>query len=822
MREFIKRFLRSLWLLLLLGYRKTQPVRYWLNVQYERLDLYYKEHPKAKKLTIIFGPPGFVLFLILLTVWIEIPSRRALRNVQNQVATEVYSADSVLIGRYYIQDRTEIKYEDIAPVVIDALVSTEDARFYDHSGVDFLSLGRVLIKSVFMQDESSGGGSTITQQLAKNLYPRKRYWFFTMLINKLREAVTAQRIEGIYDKHQIIAMYLNTIPFADNAFGIQTAAQRFYSKSANELTTDQAAVLIGMLKATHSYNPRLFPDRALRRRNVVLSRMVRYKTLPQAKYDSLKKLPIDLQYSNISHHEGLAPYFREYLKGELIKWCEENEKEDGSPYNIYTDGLKVYTTIDSKLQTYAENAVTQQMTKLQKIFFDHWGKEKPWVGKEKVLEDAIHRTPRYKQLREQGLSEEEIMEVLQKPIPMKVFTWQGPKDEVISPVDSIIHHLQYLNAGFVAIEPSTGKVKAWVGGTDHDFFQYDHVKTSTKRQVGSIFKPLVYAMAIEKGISPCEFVPASQQTYIDKEGKLWTPKNMGGDYEVEYTMRGALAYSVNTVAAKMIQKAGVESTMKLAHDMGITSEIPDVPSIALGSTSISLFEMTTAYSTIANDGIPVSPYYISSIHDLDGKKYTDFQSKKSITPVLSKRTIQLITRLLQTVVQEGTASPIRWQFGVYNDLGGKTGTTQANADGWFMAMSPKLVMGAWVGADDPRIRFRSTKLGQGSTTALPITGYFMQQVTKDPSYKEIIAAKFPPLPVALQSELDCDFYELSDTLMYKIETSLFKRDSLIQADTLAKVPDETFLQMLYRRKMRIRQAKLQKDTANVNKLEIFN
>jgi penicillin-binding protein 1A len=822
MREFIKKSLRRLWYVLLLAYRKTQPVRAWLNDKYERLDRYYIAHPGAKKLTIIFGPPGFVVLIILLTVWIEIPSRRVLRNIQNQVASEVYSADSVLIGRYYIQDRTEIKYEEIAPVVIDALVSTEDARFYDHSGVDFMSLGRVLVKSVFMQDESSGGGSTITQQLAKNLYPRKHYWFFTILINKLREVATAQRIEGIYNKNQIIALYLNTIPFADNAFGIQTAAQRFYSKKASELTTDEAAVLIGMLKATHSYNPRLFPDRAFRRRNVVLSQMVKYKALPQTKYDSLKKLPIELQYSNISHHEGLAPYFREYLKAELEKWCEEHEKEDGSPYNIYTDGLKVYTTIDSKLQTYAEQAVTKQMTNLQKIFFDHWGKEKPWKGKEKVLEDAIHRTQRYKQLHEQGLSEEEIMEVLQKRIPMKVFTWQGPKDEVISPLDSIVHHLQYLNAGFVAIDPSTGKVKAWVGGTDHDFFQYDHVKTTTKRQVGSIFKPIVYAMAIEQGVSPCEFVPASQQTYIDKEGKLWTPKNMGADYEVNYTMRGALAYSINTVAAKMIQKAGVENTMKLAHDMGITSEIPDVPSIALGSTSISLLEMTTAYSTIANEGIPVSPYYISSIHDLDGKVYDDFQPKKSITPVLSKRTIQLITRLLQTVVQEGTASPIRWQFGAYNDMGGKTGTTQANADGWFMAMSPKLVMGAWVGADDPRIRFRSTKLGQGSTTALPITGYFMQQVIKDKSFKEITSAKFPPLPVALQNELDCDFYEMSDTLMYKIEASLFKRDSIMQADTVAKVPDETFLQMLYRRKMRIQQARLQRDTANVEKLEVFN
>lgn len=822
MRESIKKALRGLWFILLLGYRKTLPLRLWLNDKYERVDRYYAAHPKAKKLTIIFGPPAFIAFIILMTVWIEMPSRRTLRNVQNQVATEVYSADSVLIGRYYIQDRTEVKYEDISPVVIDALIATEDARFYDHSGVDYRSLGRVLVKSVFMQDESSGGGSTITQQLAKNLYPRKRYWMLSMLINKLREVATAQRIENLYDKKQILALYLNTIPFADNAFGIQTASQRFFSKSASELNANEAAVLIGMLKATHSYNPRLFPDRALRRRNVVLSQMVKYKKLTKDKYDSLKKKPIELEYNIVSHHEGLAPYFREYLKAELEKWCEQHEKEDGSNYNIYTDGLKVYTTIDSKLQAYAEDAVTKQMTRLQKIFFDHWGKEKPWKGNEKVLEDAIHRSQRYKQLAEQGLAEEEIMEILQKPILMKVFTWEGPKEEKISPVDSIIHHLQYLNAGFIAIEPGTGKVKAWVGGIDHDFFQYDHVKVTTKRQVGSIFKPIVYAMAIEKGVSPCEFTPASQQTYIDKEGKLWTPKNMGADYEVNYTMRGALAYSINTVAAKMIQKAGVENTMKLARNMGVTSEIPDVPSIALGSTSISLMEMTTAYSTIANEGILVPPYYISSIQDLDGKVYADFQPKKSMTPVLSKRTIQLITRLLQTVVQEGTASPIRWQYGVYSDLGGKTGTTQSNADGWFMAMGPKLVMGSWVGADDPRIRFRSTKLGQGSTTALPITGYFMQQVVKDPTYKEITSAKFAPLPVALQSELDCDFYELSDTLMYKIEASLFKRDSLIQADTLAKVPDETFLQTLYRRKMRIQQAKMQRDTASVNKLEIFN
>jgi len=454
--------------------------------------------------------------------------------------------------------------------------------------------------------------------------------------------------------------------------------------------------------------------------------------------------------------------------------------------------------------------VRQQMTEIQKSFFNHWGKEKPWKGKEEILEQAIQRSTRYKNLQLQGLSEEEIIDEMQKRIPMTLFTWQGPQEAVVSPIDSIIHHLQYLNAGFLAMEPSTGQVKAWVGGIDHDFFQYDHVNVNTKRQVGSIFKPIVYAMALEKGIQPCDLISASQQTYIDKEGEEWTPRNTQIDYEVEYSMPGGLAYSVNTVAVKLIQMAGVNQTMFLAKAMGIESEMPDVPSIALGASSISLMEMTNVYACFANEGVTVSPYSISTIEDLDGKIY-DMKPTAKPRRVFSKETAALMIQMMRGVVNEGTAARLRYQYNIYNDVAGKTGTTQSNADGWFMAITPQLVIGSWVGADDPRIRFRRTDLGRGSSTALPITGLFMKQVNNDKKFKSITNAKFPDLPKPLREKLNCDLYELSDELSLSIQRSILKRDSLIQADTTAN-PPETFLQTIYKRKLRKALAQQRRDS----------
>lgn len=788
---------------------------YWLLVKpwYEKAKHYFKTHRWARIAAYIAGPPFAIFVLLLFVVWFETPWNSELRNIHNQVASEIYSADSVLLGRYYIQDRTEVNYEEIAPAVREALIATEDARFYQHEGVDFRSLGRVIVKSIIQQDESAGGGSTITQQLSKNLYPRKRYWFFSMLINKMREVRTALKLEDIYTKEELLTLYLNTVPFADNVFGIEAAANRFYSVKAKDLSIDQAAVLVGMLKATYSYNPRLFPDRAMRRRNVVLRQMVKYQYLDSMKAISIMRVPIALEYNNISHHQGLAPYFREYLKAELLEWCKANENKDGDNYNLFTSGLKIYTTIDSKLQEYAEHAVHQQMNEIQKTFFNHWGREKPWKGKEIVLEQAIQRSSRYQRLKEQKLSEEDIMKELQKPIPMTLFSWDGPKEAVVSPVDSIIHHLQYLNAGFLAMDPANGAVKAWVGGIDHDFFQYDHVNINTKRQVGSIFKPIVFAMALEKGAEPCKLISASRPTYIDKEGVEWTPRNTQIDYEVEYTMRGALAYSVNTVSAKLIQeKAGVNNTIELAHKMGISSEIPDVPSIALGASSVSLMEMTTVFSCFANHGVSVAPFYISSIHGTDGKVYTDFKKGESGKRVFSETTAELMISMMRSVVNEGTAGRLRYMYGVYNDVAGKTGTTQSNADGWFMAITPKLVIGTWVGADDPRIRFRRTDLGQGSSTALPITAAFLKQVNGDPDFKIISGAKFPGLTTELQGKLDCDLYELNDELISEIKTSIFKRDSTIQADTSVAPPPETFLQTIYKRKLRIKEAQEKRDS----------
>ncbi len=827
MQEYIRRLKRRVIGFFVVAYRwcwRRAWVRPYIRSaeqEYARIHFYFQTHPKARLWARIIGYPLGIFLFFAIFVWIETPGGRELRNIQNQVASEVYSADSVLLGRFFVQDRTEIKYKDIAPAVIDALICTEDARFYQHTGIDYRSLGRVLFKSILQQDESSGGGSTLTQQLAKNLYPRKRYWIFPVLINKLREVRIARKLEDLYTKEELITLYLNTVPFADNVFGIQAAADRFYSKPASELKPDEAALLIGMLKATHSYNPRLFPDRALKRRNVVISQMAKYKRLDPAKAKKLMRLPVELEYNKVSHHQGLAPYFREYVKSELLEWCRNHEKEDGSPYNLYTDGLKIYTTIDSRMQEYAENAVTQQMREIQNTFFEHWGKQKPWKGKEDVLEQAIQRSSRYQQLRELGMTEEEIMKNLQKPVATSIFTWNGVKETKISPIDSIIHHLQYLNAGFLALEPSTGKIKAWVGGIDHDFFQFDHVKTSTKRQVGSIFKPIVYALAIEDGAEPCELVSAERKTYTEVEGKEWTPRNSQNDYDVEYSMKGALAYSVNTVAAKMIEVAGVPNTISFARKLGITSEIPEVPSIALGSSSISLMEMTTAYACFANNGMPTRTYFIQAIHDPDGNVFDDFKPSAPEGPAMSKETAQLMTSMLRTVVLEGTASRLRWKYGVYDDVAGKTGTTQQNADGWFMSITPHLAMGAWVGADDPRIRFRSTELGQGSNTALPITGYFLEQLDRDKKFKKMMAEKFPALPPALQEKLNCDLYELDYDLRTKIENLIYKRDSAIQADPLAPPPPVSFLQMLYERKIRIMKAALAADSIKRLQIDII-
>lgn len=694
-----------------------------------------------------------------------LPSKEELVSVENPAASEVYSADSVLLGRYFIQERSNITFQDIPKYVTDALIATEDVRFYDHNGIDTRSLGRVLIKSLLLQNESSGGGSTITQQLAKNLYPRKDYWFFSLFINKMREMIIASRLEKAYEKSALLTLYLNTIPFGDNTYGLEAAALRFFSVHTKNLSIEQGAVLIGMLKATHSYNPRINPDQSHSRRNVVLRQMEKYGMLTTEKADSAKALPLVLKYSKITHHSGLAPYFREYLRPELLAWCIKYNAEHEVQLNLYTDGLKIYTTLDSRLQRYAEEAMARQMKETQARFDAHWKNRNPWQQYPQMIDEVIKKSDRYKNLKKQGLSEVEVMEVMNTPLPMTVFSWDGEKELTMSPVDSIKYYLKFLNAGFLAMDPRNGEIKVWVGGIDHHYFQYDHVRESTKRQVGSTFKPIVYAAALEQGARPCEFISAAKTTYSNMQD--WAPENTEDNYGLKYSMPGALTYSVNTVSVHILEKAGIANTISLAHRMGITSEIKPVPSIALGTANVSVTEMVTAYSCLANKGKVSAPVYLTTITNHKNEILERFTSTEQ-HQALSEESAQMIVHMLKRVVNEGTAAGLRSRFGVQNEVAGKTGTTQFNTDGWFMAITPKLIIGSWVGADDPRIRFRSTALGQGARTALPITGDFLRAANQDGSLSEITQARFSALPNSLERQIDCDLFKEDGNIITRI------------------------------------------------------
>ena len=703
----------------------------------------------------IFSSLAVLIVATYLGVFGEIPTKKELTSINQQVATEIFSADSILLGRYYWQERSTVPPGEIPPALKHALVATEDARFYKHGGVDVRSLIRVLIKGIILQNESAGGGSTITQQLAKNLFPRRSFAILSLPINKLREIIIARRLENVYTKDEILVLYLNTVPFGDNVYGVRTAADRFFSSAVKNLTPDQAAVLVGMLKATHTYNPRIFPDRSKQRRNVVLAQMEKYSFITTEEKESLQLKPLGLRYNRVTHNSGLAPYFREYIKNDLLAWCATHERPDGKPYNLYTDGLKIYTTIDSRLQQYAEMAMQSHLKELQKKFM----RQVERATVDEVVSGQLKKLPKYKALKKKGLSEKEILAEMKKPALRKVFTWDGGKEQEISAYDSLKHHLQFLQAGVAALEPQTGHVKSWVGGIDHEFFQYDHVKESTKRQIGSTFKPIVYAAALERGVDPCDYVSARQTSYSNVED--WTPQNSSADsYDKKYSMEGGLAGSVNTVSIRLLEKAGIGQTIATAKRMGIKSDLPNVPSIALGSPSISIIEMVSAYAVFANEGNYMQPVFITAITDQRGKVLEQFEAPKK-EAAISESTADMMIHMLERVVNEGTGSSLRARYGLTNDIAGKTGTTQSNTDGWFIGITPKLVVGAWVGADDPRLHFRNTSQGQGSATALPIVGRLLQHAGKDKRLSDITKAKFPPLAPELLARLDCDL-ERSD------------------------------------------------------------
>lgn len=710
------------------------------------------------------------LYLSISLEWLgPLPTEAQLKGIRNYKASEIYTSDGSLLGKYYLENRTEVDFDDISPAIIQALIATEDIRFFEHNGVDVPSLARVAIKSILLRNSSSGGGSTISQQLAKNLFPRQEYLLLSLPINKFREMIVARRLERVYDKEKVLELYLNTVPFGENIFGIGTASQRFFQVHPMDISTEQAAVLIGMLKATTAYNPKRNEQRSLSRRNVVLDQMLAYGFLGQKDADSLKALPMGLNYRNQSAETGLAPYFRQHAAEELKHWLNNHPAADGSRYNLYTDGLKIYTTIDIQMQQYAERAVAQHMAKLQREFDKHWKDRTILSDQDPSLLRAVRQSPRYRSLLASGSTEEEALLTFQQPVPMTIWTWEGEEQTTLSPLDSVRHYLRFLQAGFLAMEPKTGYIRAWVGGINHQTFKYDHV--TSKRQVGSTFKPFVYAAAISQGIDPCEYFPNEQVVYEDYED--WSPGNADGQYKGYYSMTGGLTHSVNTVSAAVMMKVGVQTAHSYVNKFGFKSSIPNAPSMVLGTAELQLQEMISAYSAFANQGIRSLPVYITKIEDASGQVIAEWPVAPETHRVMDATEAGMMVDMLQSVIQHGTGNRMKRTYGIDMDLGGKTGTTQDQTDGWFIGITPKLVVGAWVGGETRQIRFRSLKLGQGANTALPICGLFLQEIQRSNRYQSIRTAAFREPGISALQSMDCELYVEDLSLQNGIEELLW-------------------------------------------------
>lgn len=707
------------------------------------------------------------IFLVGFGVFGSLPKVDELLNPKNNLATIVYSGDMKILGKYYRENRVNVAFEKIDKDVVNALIATEDVRYYEHNGVDF----KALLRSFFgvFTGGNRGGGSTISQQLAKMMFPRERLNKLELVVRKLKEWIIATQLEKYYTKDEILALYLNKFDFLNLAVGIKSAAQIYFNSNQDSLKIEQAAMLVGMAKNPSLFNPIRHNEICLKRRNVVLNQLVKYGYLSSLKYDSLKVLPLGLSFRPEDHNDGLAPYFREYLRDVFLKnWCKSHiNSETEAPYNIYKDGLKIYTTIDSRMQNYAEEAVYDHMNDLQKMFSKEclnkknapfaWNVSKQEI--EGIMNSSVKISDRYRQLKEDGLSHEKIIEIFHKPVPMRVYSLRGDIDTILSPYDSIKYYKSFLQTGFMAMEPQTGYVKAWVGGINHKYFKYDHVKVS-KRQVGSTFKPFVYALAIQEGLSPCHQVPNIRTCINMPDGKDWCPDNSDGlkGTGQMITLRRALALSVNYVTAWIMKQYGPHAVVNLVKRLGVTSQIPEVPSICLGTADISVFEMVAANSTFANKGTYIQPTFISRIEDKNGKVLEEFIPNSN--EVFSEEKAYTMIQLMRGVVQEGTGSRLRGaKYKLNNQIAGKTGTTQHNADGWFIGLTPELAAGCWVGGEDRSIHFNSIIEGQGASMALPIWGKFFVKVYADKSIKLSMSDFTKPKNLDPNLEMDCSKYD---------------------------------------------------------------
>jgi len=698
------------------------------------------------------------------------PSFEDLENPEANLATEIISSDGVTIGKFYSENRTRIRYNDLPKHLVDALVATEDERFYDHSGIDFRRTTTAAISL-----GTRGGASTITQQLAKLLFHGEGSRFIVArIVQKAKEWIIATRLERQYTKNEIIAMYLNKADFVNTAVGIRSAAKVYFGKEPRDLTIDESAMLVGMLNNPSLFNPVRRPERTLQRRNIVLKQMERNGYLTREQKEEYQKKPLVLNFQPESHHEGIATYFREYLRDYMKKWVEENEKPDGSKYDIYKDGLKIYTTIDSRIQQYAEDAMKKHLANLQQEFDTQQKGNKNWpfvrisqAETDKIMMAAMKNSERWRQMAAQDKSEEEIIKSFSVKTPMKIFTWKGEKDTIMTPTDSIRYYKSLLQAGVMAMEPATGHVKAWVGGVNYKYFQYDHVGQGA-RQVGSTFKPFVYAAAIEQlNYSPCDSIIDAPYTIPKGRHNVtetWTPSNSDHEYRGMVTLKRALALSINTVSAKLIDKVGPEAVVELTHKLGVKSKIPAQPSIALGAVEVTVHDMVAAYSTFANQGVYVKPQFITRIEDKNG--VVIYESVPESHDVLNKDIAFAVIKLLQGVTESGSGARLRTQGGGHgynrvtgypyvfkNPIAGKTGTSQNQSDGWFVGMVPNLATGVWVGCEDRSARFKTITYGQGATAALPIWALMMKACYED---KELnISTGDFERPKNLSIKVDC-------------------------------------------------------------------
>lgn len=752
----------------------------------------FKAYTKKFWRIYIYGLLGVIAFFLFASwgIFGSMPSFEDLENPDSNLATEIISSDGVVIGKYFQTNRSQLKYSDLPKNLVDALVATEDERFYEHSGID----ARGTLRAVSSLG-TNGGASTLTQQLAKQLFHGEGSKFLPFrIVQKIKEWIIATRLERQYTKNEILAMYCNVYDFGNYAVGVSSAAQTYFSKEPKDLTVDESAILVGMFKNSGLYNPVRNPVGVKNRRNVVLSQMQKAKMISVAQKDSLQALPITLKFKLESHREGTATYFREYLRDYMKKWVAENKKPDGSDYDIYKDGLKIYTTIDSRMQKYAEEAVEAHMANLQEEFFiqSKNNKNAPFVNisdKEtnRIMMQAMKASNRWYVMKAADKSEDEIIKSFGVKTKMKVFTWKGERDTIMTPTDSIRYYKHFLQSGLMAMEPQTGSIKAWVGGINYKYFQYDHVGQGA-RQVGSTFKPFVYATAIEQlNMSPCDSIidaPFTIPVGRHHVTASWTPKNSNNRYIGMVTLKKALANSINTVSAKLIDRTGPEAVVDLAHKLGVKTDIPNQPSIALGAVDITVEEMVAAYSTFANQGVYVKPQFLTRIENKSGEVI--YEPIPESHDVLNKDIAFAVVKLLEGVTEGGSGSRLRtegggngynrvtgYPYAFKNPIAGKTGTTQNQSDGWFMGMVPNLVTGVWVGCEDRSARFKSITYGQGATAALPVWGYFMKKCYADPELK-VSKSDFEK-PANLSIKVDCYVPKIvKDTLNPEQNTDEFE------------------------------------------------